>query len=257
MKNVTSILFAAALTAAALGSCKPKPTVVPAFDKIEHRGEFKTAAGTFDVDYHFEYLSALADPAALQKVQQAMAADFFGPDFAKADARTSAAAFDASLPGAYAMQADSTAIEGYAHIHSTAALVGENIVAYTVDRDEYTGGAHGMATTTLANYNLATGARLTLDDVFTPEGRTELAGAIRGEIVRMKNVAAWDELVDTECFNPVGEVGPTENFLLGADNITFVYNPYDIACYAAGSTRVTLSTANLAGFRKELIAPKL
>jgi len=255
MKNVTSILFVAALTAAALGSCKPKPTVAPAFDRIEKHEALTTATGTVEVDYSFEYLSSLADPAVLQKVQQAMASDFFGADFAKADAASSAAAFNAALPAAYGTRAaeDTMRWDGHVHIRSTAALVGENIAAAVIDRDEYTGGAHGMATTMFANYDLATGARLTLDDVFTPEGRAELAGAIRGEIVRMKKVAAWDELVDNECFNPVHEVGPTENFGLTDTEITFFYNPYDIACYAAGATRVTLPLANLAGFRGELI----
>jgi hypothetical protein len=258
MKNIASILTVATLAVAALGSCKPKPVVQTAFDKIEKTENLKTTTGAFEVMYGFEYLSALADPAVLQKVQKAMASDFFGPDFARTDAATSAAAFDASLGNAYGVRADSSSFswDGYLHIQSAATRVGEHLVHYTVNRDEYTGGAHGMATTTLANYDLRTGARLTLDDLFTPEGKAGLAGEIRGAIIRQKNVAAWDELVTNECFNPVDRIFPTENFTLTEGEIIFFYNPYDIACYAAGSTEVSLPLANLAGFRNEIFTRK-
>jgi hypothetical protein len=68
-------------------------------------------------------------------------------------------------------------------------------------------------------------------------------------------VATWEELITRDCFNPADQVVPTENFILSATDITFVYNPYDIACYAAGATRVTLPTANLSGFRPEVLTP--
>jgi hypothetical protein len=132
-------------------------------------------------------------------------------------------------------------------------MVGEHILTYTVERAEFAGGAHGMEQTHHANWNLLTGERLSLDDLFTPEGKAALAEAIRAQIIEDKGVTSWQELAEGQCFNPETEVTATENFALTASDITFVYNPYDIACYAAGATHVKLPLANLPGFRKEIL----
>ena len=36
------------------------------------------------------------------------------------------------------------------------------------------------------------------------------------------------------------EMFPSENFILGNETITFVYNPYEIAPYAVGSTELII-----------------
>lgn len=255
MKNITRIICVAVLAAATLASCKSRPAVVaPAFDAIEKTEHLQTTTGNFEVAYRFEYLSALADQAILQKMQLAMAADFFGAEYAKTDAGGSAAAFDEFVKKNYGVRSDSTAFhwDGYLRLHSKAALVGTHIVSYTVDRAEETGGAHGMEETHISNYDLRTGTRLTLDAIFTPQGKAALSEAIRAGILKNKSVSTWEELMNRDCYNAASEVAPTENFLLTATDITFVYNPYDIACYAAGGTRVTLPLANLAGFKKEI-----
>lgn len=261
MKNFTCILSVAALSlaafsAASFSSCKNRPAALaPVFAAIDKTHNLATTTGNFEVMYHFEYLSALSDPAVLQKVQSAMASDFFGPTHVKTDAAATAAAFDASLQSTYGVRADSSAFrwDGYLHLHSKATLVGSHLVSYTVERGEDSGGAHVMQETRCFTYNLLTGARLTLSDLFTPEGKAALADLIRARILKDKGAATWDEIVARDCFNAASEVAPTDNFALTAADITFVYNPYDIACYAAGATKVTLPLANLAGFKKELL----
>ena len=251
MKNINRILFAAATMALALASCKNTPAVVPTFDVIAGENNLATTTGNFEVKYHFEFLSKFADPAVLEKVQLAMASDMFGPEYAKTDAGGSVAAFEESLQAKYGVR-DSSAFrwDGHLHLTSKATLVDDHTVAYTVDRTEDSGGAHSMDETHVSNYDLRTGARLTLDDLFTPEGKAALAETIRAAILRQKNLATWEELATRDCFNPATEVAATENFSLSATEITFVYNPYDIACYAAGATRVTLPLANLAGLKQ-------
>lgn len=254
MKNFTGIVAMAALAAATLiPACKSAP-VATTFEAIENTHHLQTTTGGFEVSYRFEYLSSYSDPAVLQKVQLAMASDIFGSEFSVTDAGASAAAFDASVQHNYGIRADSSSFhwDGYLHLKSTAYMVGNHIVSYTVTRSEDTGGAHVMDESHLSNYDLRTGGRLTLDDLFTPEGKAALAEAIRARILQDKGVATWEALMARDCFNPAIEVTPTENFALSATDITFVYNPYDIACHAAGSTKAVLPLANLAGFKKEI-----
>ncbi len=253
MKNPTLILCAALLLAV-FPSCKSTRKVVPAFDTIEKEQNFRTTTGYFKVAYRFEYLSVLADRAVLQRVQQEMAAEFFGPEFARPTAAESVAAFDASLEHTYGISPEDSTFkwDGFLHLSSKAALAGDHILTYTIDRAEDSGGAHGIEQTLHANWDLRTGARLTLDEVFSPEGKAALGETIRAQILRDKGVGSWRELMDDHCYNPEAEIMPVDNFLLTTTDITFVYNPYDIACYAAGDTRVKLPLANLAGFKKEI-----
>ncbi len=216
MKNITRIISATAFVAVALASCKNAPAVLPAFDVIDKEQNLSTTTGNFEVRYHFEYLSTLADQAILEKVQLAMASDLFGAWFARADAGGSAAAFDESIHATYGVR-DSTSTfrwDGYLHLNSKATLVGNHIVSYTVNRAEDSGGAHSMEETHVSNYDLRTGARLTLDNLFTPEGKAVLGETIRAQILKDKGLATWDELATRDCFNAAAEVGPSENFIL-------------------------------------------
>ncbi len=254
MKNTMRIIVAALLIAA-LPSCKGTSSLSPAFDSIEKETNLPTTTGNFKITYHFEYLSALADAAILQKIQKEMASGFFGPEYARATAVESAAAFDASLAGTYGVRPENSGFkwDGFLHLTSKAVMVGNNILACTVDRAEDNGGAHGMEQTHHANWDLRTGKRLSLDDLFAPEGMAALGEAIRAQILRDKGASSWQQLMTDNCYNPEAEVLPVENFTLTATDITFTYNPYDIACYAAGDTKVTLPLANLAGFKKEIL----
>jgi hypothetical protein len=110
-----------------------------------------------------------------------------------------------------------------------------------------------METVSYANYDLETGDRLTLDDLFTPEGKAALTERIHAQILADHNAVDWPELSENNCYVAPEEIAPTENFELSADYITFHYNPYDIACYAQGATVVKLPLADLAGFRSDII----
>jgi hypothetical protein len=260
MKNHATIpaslaLFALVTLSAPLHSCRSAASIPPEFSVIERSERFATPGGDFDLDYRFEYLSGYSDAAVRDKIQASMASGFFGAEWARADAVLSAAAFDEGMGQNYGARTDAEfRWDGFLKILSTAELFGGRIVAFRVERTEYTGGAHGMRTVFHANYDLASGERLTLDDLFTPEGRAALAGAIREQIVRDKGAASWEDLVSGECYNAAEEIAPTENFSLTRTAITFEYNPYDIACWATGATTVTLPTANLAGFKKDMLS---
>ncbi len=41
------------------------------------------------------------------------------------------------------------------------------------------------------------------------------------------------------------DIFPSENFILGDETITFVYNPYEIAPYAMGSTELIIPFSDI------------
>jgi hypothetical protein len=255
MKNFikTIVTLCAVAAVFALASCKPK-TAAPQFATIEKAETLRAGQGSMELDYRFEYLSGYSGEAVASKIRTAMTADFFGNDYAGTDPAESAKAFEQAVSKQYTDSVSGgRGWNGYVKIRSHRDVIRDCILAYTVERAEYTGGAHGLETTMYYNYDLRTGARLTLDDVFTPHGKDALAGTIRARILKEYGKTSWNELAAEYCYMDAAKVLPTENFLLSADQITFMYNPYDIACYAQGSTKVRLPLAGLDGFRKELL----
>ena len=94
----------------------------------------------------------------------------------------------------------------------------------------YTGGAHGNTTITVGTIDRKTGKVLKINDVFPPEGRDAMLKILREKAV--KAIGGESEL----------QSEPTiiENFCLMKDGWHFIYNQYEIACYATGAVEVVI-----------------
>ena len=94
----------------------------------------------------------------------------------------------------------------------------------------YLGGAHGITVVTVGTFDRRTGRRLRVGD-FIPADRREAAVALlRAGVIAQ--LGEGDQLLD--------EVTLTENFHVAEDGLHFVYNEYEVACYAAGVIEVVL-----------------
>lgn len=253
MKKITKTLIAVCLGAFALTSCQQKPDK-PEFDSIVRAETYRTDDKSFELDYRFEYLSWYKDQNVAAKIRTSMTADFFGAEYAAADPMESSEKFDLAASEMYdqAISGDYK-WNGFTKIRSHHNVLNDRVVVYTIEHSEYLGGAHGMETVVYSNYDLRTGDKLTLDDVFTPEGKAALTERIHAQILKDHNAKDWDWLMEESCYFAKVEVVPTENFELTETHITFQYNPYDIACYAQGRTKVKLAYSDLAGFNSDVI----
>ncbi len=253
MKNFTITFFAVCAAAVALTSCQQKSDK-PEFASIDKSEMFRTGDGTFELDYRFEYLSWYPNDSVEIKIRTAMIADFFGEEYVKTNPMESSLAFDRSIAGMYVNSEPGDHMwSGFTKKRSHKDVLNDRIVAYTIEHSEYMGGAHGMETVMYYNYDLRTGDRLTLDDVFSPDGKAALADKIRTEILEEHQKDNWEELNEENCYFSIDSIQPTENFLLSKEHITFMYNPYDIACYAQGRTKVMLPLNGLDGFKKDIL----
>lgn len=242
-----AVMFAAA-------SCMKK-TSGPAFGTISDSEIVRQDDRRLELDYHFEFLSDYSDKAVLAKIQRAMTADFLGEDYVVGSPEASVKAYrDSLVNGFVGSYPDDYRWDGFDKIRSYTHVLSNRVIVYTVEDAYYMGGAHGMETTAYSNYDLRTGERLTLGDLFTPEGIAALEERIVARILKDHGVSDWDALMEESCYFAQEEIEPTENFKLSEEFITFFYNPYEIACYAQGYTKVKLPLGELAGFRKEMIA---
>lgn len=127
----------------------------------------------------------------------------------------------------------------YKGIESQVDLYERDLLVYRIDFNEYTGGAHGMYTTSFLNFDLKNMRQLTLDDIFTGEYREILPDLLWNQLMFDHKVQTRAELEDLG-YGSTGDLVSTENFYLGKEGITFYYNVYEFTPYVMGPVQITL-----------------
>ena len=106
----------------------------------------------------------------------------------------------------------------------------ERYLSYRIEEYAYSGGAHGSTKVSVGTLDRETGRHLTLNDVFGKDGLAALETELRKAVIA--------KIGEENIQSPIK---PTENFYLAADGWHFVYNEYEIACYAIGAVEVVVS----------------
>ncbi len=119
-----------------------------------------------------------------------------------------------------------------------------NLVTFRADLYEYTGGAHGMSNSFLFNFDLNTGKRITLNDVFIDKYEERLNEMLTRQLMKNNKVNSVKELEELGYFI-TSPIFPAENFYFDKNDMVFLYNPYEIAPYAMGTTEIKLSVSEL------------
>jgi len=123
-----------------------------------------------------------------------------------------------------------------------------NIVSFELTNTGYLGGAHGFKDRSLMTFDSKTGQRLTVTDLVEERSRATLNRVLEAEFRRAREIRAGQSLQDAGFFILPGQELPIgENFALSDKGLEIQYNPYEVAPYALGETRVKLP--------KEAIAP--
>ncbi len=115
---------------------------------------------------------------------------------------------------------------------------------YVADVYMYGGGAHGSTLVIAKNIDAKTGKIVALKDVFVPGYEKELNDLIVKSLCEKYNAKDIKGLNEQTIFMGIDVYAP-ENFIIGDDEITFIYSPDEIACHAAGEIRVVLKKSEL------------
>lgn len=122
------------------------------------------------------------------------------------------------------------------------------VTSFEISNTGYLGGAHGFKDRSLMTFDSKTGHRLTVSDLVEESSRPTLTRILEAEFRRARSIAAGQSLQDAGFFILPGQELPIgENFALSDKGLEIQYNPYEVAPYALGETRVNLP--------KEAIAP--
>ena len=139
-------------------------------------------------------------------------------------------------------KADSTkrAWYDYHYIISTESHPGKkNTIVYLATIDYYEGAAHGINQLLTMNFDKETGQHLTLSDIFATGYEQQLTAVLLKALKEKTGSSDLAELKEKGYLNAM-DMFPTENFILGEETITFMYNPYEIAPYNMGSTELII-----------------
>ncbi len=121
-------------------------------------------------------------------------------------------------------------------------FIGEHHASVSTNKYTYTGGAHGMTTIDNSTYNLSTGKKVTLSDIFADVDNQELIQMMRGKLLSIRN---------KELYFDFDTIRLHENFIIQDGGLQFTYNQYDIAPYSEGITEIHFTFDEIRDFLRE------
>lgn len=113
----------------------------------------------------------------------------------------------------------------------------------------YTGGAHGYYGSKFHVFDSKTGDLCKLSNFFSDESKEKLKSMIIDYFVKENKLNNSSELVNVG-FLDENEIDVTENFSIDDEGISFVYCPYEIACYASGIQTAYFTWSEVASLLK-------
>lgn len=125
----------------------------------------------------------------------------------------------------------------------------DSILVCEINESTYTGGAHGSYMESYLNVDKATGHVVSLSDICDPAHEKELTDAIVKQLMMDNNCTTLKQLQDEySIFMLCDEPVVASQFYYDKEGITFVYNEYEIAPYAAGVIKATVPYATMKAF---------
>jgi hypothetical protein len=113
-------------------------------------------------------------------------------------------------------------------------------VVYLADINYREGGDHAVNQQVIMNFDTETGRQLTTKDIFVDGFEIQLKPLLLKALQERTGFTTMKALHDNGYLNH-SDIYVPENFILGSDAITFIYNPDEIAPYTIGSTDLTIS----------------
>jgi len=262
MKKQYVSLLAIILSACGIfTSCTDKMNNTGAFEfervqinKTAHLFGDTTKPGT-NIIIDFTYIDKSSDNVLKDSLNAYILSAFFGDKYAEENIREVAELYAQNYISEYRQDLEPMFIEDqknkensesiaswysyYKGLESKVQFYEKDLLVYRIDFNEYTGGAHGMYTSTFLNFDLKNMHQLVLDDIFIGDYQEALSDLLWNQLMADQKAKTRTELEDMG-YGSTGDLIPTENFILSKEGITFYYNVYEFTPYVMGAVEITL-----------------
>lgn len=206
-----------------------------------------------NLQINFTFPAQYDNNEILKKVQQQFVSSYFGDSYETLSPEDATAQYTEDYLNSYKeltdeykaelAKADETPVGAwfsYYEMSSDDIAYNKNdIISYTVNFENYTGGAHGAHSFTNHVINLKTGNPIAEEDIFIDGYQEDLAQILIDRIAKQNSLDDVKELENIGFFS-IDEIFPNGNFLIDDNGITYTYNEYEIAAYVIGATNVHL-----------------
>lgn len=228
--------------------------------KEEHHLNDNVKNPVLSIELQFQYPTAYADDSILKKIRKTMLADFL-PNIADTAIQPEAAMLS-YIKGKIKLYESSAEIikdedaqdngnqPKIAWKDNTNLLIrcnADGLLSYTIESNQYSGGAHGGTTFRNAILDLKTGEKIGEEDLFTEASLPLINDIILKKLEAQNKVESPEELEQIGYFD-VSQIGQYKNLYLVEDGLVYTFNEYEIGAYALGTIEVKLSFQDLEGF---------
>lgn len=127
----------------------------------------------------------------------------------------------------------------FRYVVTTETIHDGDITNYLITLDYYEGGAHGITQLLTLNFDNKTGRQVTLGDIFGPDYEASLCDQLVEALLKktgdhdLKELHQRGYLYSMDMFIP-------ENYIIEGDQVTLIYNPYEIAPYSEGQIKLEI-----------------
>ena len=206
-----------------------------------------------NLQINFTYPAKYDNKDILKKIQQQFVYSYFGDGYENLSPEEATAKYTEDYLNNYkdledeykaeVAKADETPVGAwfsYFEMSSDDIAYNKNdILSYTVNFENYTGGAHGAHSFTNHVIDMKTGNLIKEDDIFIEGFQEDLEQILIDRIAKQNTVENPKELENIGFFS-IDEIFPNGNFLIDDNGITYTFNEYEIAAYVVGATNVHL-----------------
>ena len=206
-----------------------------------------------NLQINFTYPAKYDNKDILKKIQQQFVYSYFGDGYENLSPEEATAKYTEDYLNNYkdledeykaeVAKADETPVGAwfsYFEMSSDDIAYNKNdILSYTVNFENYTGGDPGAHSFTNHVIDMKTGNLIKEDDIFIEGFQEDLAQILIDRIAKQNTVENPKELENIGFFS-IDEIFPNGNFLIDDNGITYTFNEYEIAAYVVGATNVHL-----------------
>ena len=272
-RNSLAIFSVILLTGAVLFSCggkKQGESKQLTFDSISVKETTHlfndTTKPACELNIHFTYITKALNKAVQDSMNNSLIALCLGNEYAGKAPRAAVMQYKVAYAKGYKNDVEQFYLEDVKNnpgdelnhawynysknIRSKVMFNKDGVLVYKVDTYEYTGGAHGNQTSLFLNFDLLTGKKIHLKDLFKDGYEQELTRLLLAELEKQNKVTTESELEDIGYFI-TEPLSPTENFYLNEDGLSFFYNVYEIAPYVMGTTEIKVPFSAIESLLKE------
>lgn len=130
------------------------------------------------------------------------------------------------------------------NIRITQVYNNKNIACFCKDIFYTTKNDNAIISKSYFTFDIANSKQISIDDIFQTARIDKLKDLLQKKLIEREHVTETNDLIDMGYFNI--ENMNFQNFYLTKNGITFVFEPYEIACYALGEISIELPFSVLA-----------